>query len=265
METPKEYHYVYYSYEEWGSGYFGSRSCKCLPEEDVKYFGSFTDKNFKPTQKIILKDDYAKRAEAYVDEIILQEYYKVVENPHFANKAYQTSTGFSRKDNKHSISTKQKISSSLKGKKRNDVFIKKCKERKHSEETKRKMSESRKGLKNHNYGKKASDITRKKLSESHKGRIPWNKGKCVSDEVKEKIRQKNKGRKQTEEHKSKRAESKSKHFTLQSPCGKIIKGKNISKFCRDNNLRQSHISSVLSEKRKHHKGWTIPNFNHNDL
>jgi hypothetical protein len=95
METPQEYHYTYYSYEEWGMGYFGSRTCKCLPEEDINYFGSFSDKNFKPTQKIILKSDYATREAAYADEIILQEYYKVVENPHFANKAYQTTTKFS--------------------------------------------------------------------------------------------------------------------------------------------------------------------------
>jgi hypothetical protein len=94
METPKEYYYTYYSYEEWGRGYFGSRGCRCLPEEDIKYFGSSKDKTFKPTQKIILKDDYATREEAYADEIILQQYYKVVENPHFANKAYQTSTKF---------------------------------------------------------------------------------------------------------------------------------------------------------------------------
>ena len=90
----KEYHYVYYSYEEYGRGYFGSRTCKCLPEQDVKYVGSFYDKTFKPTQKIILKDDYSTREEAYADEIILQQYYKVVENPHFANRAYQTSTKF---------------------------------------------------------------------------------------------------------------------------------------------------------------------------
>jgi hypothetical protein len=94
MKTPKEYYYTYYSYEEWGRGYIGSRGCKCLPEEDVNYFGSFTDEIFKPTQKIILKDDYATREEAYTDEIILQRYYKVVENPHFANRAYQTSSKF---------------------------------------------------------------------------------------------------------------------------------------------------------------------------
>jgi hypothetical protein len=94
METPKEYYYTYYSYEEWGRGYIGSRGCKCLPEEDVKYFGSFRDKTFKPTGKVILKSDYLTREEAYADEIILQKYFNVVENIHFANRAYQTSTKF---------------------------------------------------------------------------------------------------------------------------------------------------------------------------
>ena len=94
METPKEYYYTYYSYEEYGKGYIGSRGCKCLPEEDINYFGSSKDKTFKPKYKIILKDDYATREEAYADEIILQEHYKVVENPHFANRSYQTSTKF---------------------------------------------------------------------------------------------------------------------------------------------------------------------------
>lgn len=93
METPKEYHYVYYSYEEYGRGYIGSRTCRCLPEEDIKYFGSFKDKSFKPTQKIILKT-YDTREKAYADEIILQEYFKVVGNPHFANKSYQSTTKF---------------------------------------------------------------------------------------------------------------------------------------------------------------------------
>ena len=116
--------------------YFGSRTCKGSPEEDVKYFGSFYDKNFKPTQKIILKSDYLTREEAYVDEIILQEYYKVVENPHFANRAYQTSTGFSRKNaiphNKgKSMSEEQrkKLSNSSKGRKLSEEIKKKIGEK----------------------------------------------------------------------------------------------------------------------------------------
>jgi hypothetical protein len=95
MKTKKEYYYTYYSYEEWGRGYFGSRKCYCLPEEDVKYLGSSKDKTFKPIQKIILKSDYATREEAIVDEIILHNFYDVANNLHFANKAKQTSTKFS--------------------------------------------------------------------------------------------------------------------------------------------------------------------------
>ena len=89
-----EYHYVYYSYEEYDRGYIGSRTCKCLPEADINYFGSFYDKAFKPTQKIILKSDYATREEAIADEVILHDYYDVANNSHFANKANQTSVKF---------------------------------------------------------------------------------------------------------------------------------------------------------------------------
>ena len=161
METSKEYHYVYYSYEEYGRGYIGSRTCKCLPEEDIKYFGSFKDRSFKPTQKTILRI-YATREDAYVDEIILQEYYKVVENPHFVNRAYQTSTGFSRKGtiphnkgNKMSEEQRKKLSAS-------------CKGRSMSEETKQKISKAFKG-------RILSEEHKRKISEATKGRIPWNK------------------------------------------------------------------------------------------
>ena len=89
----KKSHYTYYSYEEFGRGYIGKRSCHCNPEEDVTYFGSYTDETFKPTQKIIL-ETYDTAEEAIADEIKIQRLFKVVENPHFANKVYQTSTGF---------------------------------------------------------------------------------------------------------------------------------------------------------------------------
>ena len=86
--------YVYYSYEEWGRGYIGKRECSCLPTEDIKYFGSFKDKTFRPTQKIILEVCKTKE-EAIQFEVILHDFYEVDINPHFANKAKQTSIGFS--------------------------------------------------------------------------------------------------------------------------------------------------------------------------
>ena len=161
----KEYHYTYYSYEEYGRGYIGSRTYKCLPEKDVKYFGSYKDKTFKPTQKIILKDDYLTREDAYADEIILREHYKVVENIHFANRAYQTSTRFTTKglEVKWSDESKRKLSESIKGKPRKPM----------SEETKRKISKSTKGKKKPSMSEEAKI----KISKFRKGKSPWNKGK----------------------------------------------------------------------------------------
>jgi hypothetical protein len=209
-----EYHYVYYSYEEYGMGYIGSRTCRCLPEEDIKYFGSFKNKKFKPTQKIILKSDYVTREEAYVDEIILQQYYKVVENSHFANRAYQTSTGFSRKGTiphnkgkRMSEDQRKKLSDLCKGRKQSEEakekISKKFKGRVLSEEHKRKIGESNRGKeKTITDKRKQSDVqrglslkgrfcgdknptkrpeVREKISKSCKGRIPWNKGKIFPE------------------------------------------------------------------------------------
>ena len=169
--NPIEYHYVYYSYEEWDRGYIGSRSCKCLPEEDIKYFGSYTDKKFKPTQKIILKDDYVTREEAYADEIILQEYYKVVKNPHFANRSYQTSTRFSikglsswSKGKKFTEEHRKKISESTKGKSKTIT------------EKSKKSVISRAMARTGKPGHKLTEETKRKISEATQGRIPWNKG-----------------------------------------------------------------------------------------
>lgn len=87
------YHYTYYSYEPFGRGYIGSRSCKNPPEKDINYFGSYRDKAFNPTEKIILKE-YSTREYALKDEILLHDFYQVHNNPHFANRAKQTSEKF---------------------------------------------------------------------------------------------------------------------------------------------------------------------------
>jgi hypothetical protein len=126
--------YVYYSYEEYGRGYIGSRGCKCLPEKDFKYYGSFHDKTFKPTQKIIL-GVYESREDAYAAEIILHEFYDIDNNPHFANKSKQTSIKFYFSE-KRSEETKRKISETKKkqphkggwpkGKKHSPEVVERC-------------------------------------------------------------------------------------------------------------------------------------------
>lgn len=47
-------------------------------------------------------------------------------------------------------------------------------------------------------------------------------------------------------------------FTLKSPEGKIITGKNIAKFCRENDLIEQGIHQLINGKLKSYKGWTLP-------
>ena len=45
---------------------------------------------------------------------------------------------------------------------------------------------------------------------------------------------------------------------LKSPSGDIVSVHNITEFSKQNSLNKSHISGVLSGKRKSHLGWTLP-------
>jgi hypothetical protein len=47
----------------------------------------------------------------------------------------------------------------------------------------------------------------------------------------------------------------SKKFELISPKGEIVKGANVRRFCRENNLNDSCLLSVLKGGQSHHKGW----------
>jgi hypothetical protein len=205
----KKYFYVYYSYEPWGRGYIGKRECWCLPEEDVKYFGSFSDKTFKPTEKIIL-ETFSTVEEAFETEIMLQEFYKVDKNSHFANIYIHRSKNFCNNGNQI---IRDKISSSLTGIKRSEETKKKVSEAKKgtivSEETKAKLREKRKGKKpslglkrskefienqkqrmlinNPFKGKKHTEESKKLMSEKKKGKPAHNKGKSHSEETKKKI------------------------------------------------------------------------------
>jgi hypothetical protein len=50
----------------------------------------------------------------------------------------------------------------------------------------------------------------------------------------------------------------SKSITLKNPDGEIITIKNISKFCRENNLGNANLYKVIRGEIKQHKGWTLP-------
>lgn len=173
----RKYHYVYYSYEEYGRGYIGSRSCSCPPQMDRNYFGSFTDKTFKPTSKIIIAE-FNSRDEALLAEINLHSFYDVVKNPHFVNKAKLTTSGFSREGVTLSRETREKISKTHLGKTFSEEARKNMskahKGKPISENTKiaaKKTCEQRVGSRNPMYGKPLSDSHKKKISDKNKGRV----------------------------------------------------------------------------------------------
>ena len=228
----KKHFYVYYSYEEYGRGYIGSRVCDCLPENDVKYFGSYKDKFFKPNQKIILEvfDNVEKALEA---ECVLHNFYEVDKNPHFANKAKQTSKKFYHR----SFGEKNP---SKRGDVREKIRLGKLGENNPAKrpEVREKLSAARKK-------RITTDETRRKMSEAHKGR-PSPKGML--------------GKKLTEEQKKimreRREKFNNKNWILKDPEGKIHTTNNLKYFCNLNNLTDSAMHHVISGKRKHHKGWT---------
>jgi hypothetical protein len=81
---PRKWHYTYYSYEPNGRGYIGKRSSRVPPKEDP-YLGSFSDKTFKPTRKIVIAT-YPTAQDALKAESALQHLFQVHKAEHFANQ-----------------------------------------------------------------------------------------------------------------------------------------------------------------------------------
>ncbi len=118
--------------------------------------------------------------------------------------------------------TREKIRKALKGKRRPPEVIEKIKQGrtgiKHTEEAKQKIKEKR-------ANQVFSETSRKKLSDLHKGKSKphlWKK------------------------------------FELVNSNGELIKEVNITKFCKENNLKYDCILKVLNGKQIQHKGWKMP-------
>jgi hypothetical protein len=208
-----ENHYVYYSYEEFGRGYIGCRTCECLPEND-DYLGSYHDKTFNPSNKIIL-ETFSTREEALQAEVDLHTFYQVDKNPHFANKARQKTTGFyySAKGVVRTEEYKKKMSERLKGRIIKPEWIAKMKEnlkpafgednpfygKTHTEKTRSEIGQSLKEYYAENShpwtGRKHSEESKVKFRERNAGENNPNYGKITSPEVRNKIGQSKVGRK----------------------------------------------------------------------
>jgi hypothetical protein len=152
--------YVYYSYEPWGRGYIGSRGCETLPECDTKYFGSYHDPLFSPTEKIILAI-FPTREEAVECEIILHDFFEVDVNPHFANQSKQRRNGFyyNKRGEEHFNFGKPcpEHSERMKGE-GNPMYGKRGEKSPHYGKKRPDHSEKMRGEKNLNFGKTREEI-----------------------------------------------------------------------------------------------------------
>lgn len=211
----RKFHYVYYSYESWGRGYIGKRTCSCLPENDSNYFGSFSDKNFHPNNKVIIAT-FNSSQEALAAEIALHNAYDVAQNPHFANKAKQTSEWFNTEGVPKTREHKEKIRQSNLG-------------RKVSDDSKERMSQSKMGNK-HCLGKRngLGNKSRTGMRLTPEQRL----AKSInSHRVKYKIE-------------------------VTNPEGISVCPLNMRLFCEEHDICHSAIRRVAKGIASSHKGWT---------
>ncbi len=141
---------------------------------------------------------------------------------------------------------------------------------KHSEKTKNKMSTSKKGKRNSNYGKVFTKEHREKLSNSHKGKSCLrgkdspNYGKKLSSSHKRKIGISGKGRIVSEKTKKKISETRinnkstAKKYVIISPEKEKFFVYGLRNFCRNykkEKLNHANLIKVAQGKYRHHKGY----------
>jgi hypothetical protein len=219
-----KFHYVYYSYEEWGRGYIGKRSCACLPEDDTKYMGSFSDKTFKPSCKIIL-DVFTTSEEALAAEALLHDAYNVSSSPLFANKAKQTSRWFNTEGVPKSEEHREKIRQSNLGRKR-------------TAESRKRMSLSKMGN-TYNLGVKRGPSPMKGVA----------RGKMTTEQRISVFL---------------RSKRKKLRIEVTNPSGISMCPLSIKLFCEDHGMTDTHLRAVARGKRKTCKGWTAKLCKDND-
>lgn len=107
--------------------------------------------------------------------------------------------------------------------------------------------------------KRRQKLLGRPLSEEHKQKLSKaHMGKVLSKETVDKMIAYRTGRNLTEYCKEKISYSHSKNtYELTNKDGTTLIIKNLSKFCKENNLHQSAFVRIMNGKRKYHKNWTV--------
>lgn len=168
---------------------------------------------------------------------------------------------------KNSPETRRKISKALTGRTFSKEHRRKLSEvnkgKKLSEEHKRKISEGGRG-------RIVTEETRRKLSEAFKGRRVSeetrrkignaNRGRKWSEESRRKLSHSLKGRKVSKETRDRLRKASARPYPafIHRETGEIIPaGNDLTRLCGEKGLSQSHMWSVKSGRRKHHRGWIL--------
>lgn len=234
------YHYTYMSIDSTdGRMYIGSRTSKNKPEEDIKYFGSFCDKTFKPDSKKILKI-FKTRAEAFTHEAYLHFVLDVAINPVFANKSRVTTTGFTWLGQKHSLETIEKIRQTTK----ENMTLERKEKLRETNKNKKLSKEHIEKLRQSNLGVKRSFETREKIRAKALGRE-------VSSAAREKISKSNKGKWVNRKDQSKPVTLKNKNT------GQVLYFISQKEAVRSLNLHQAALNRVATGKQYSTNGWIL--------
>lgn len=242
----RRWHYVYYSYEEWGRGYIGKRSSKVPPDED-RYMGSFKDKTFKPTNKIVI-NIFDTEEEALKCEVLLHKFYDIDRNPHFANQAKQTSIKFSCSKGapgprttkwRESLKSASKAAWQDPAKRQNMI------------EGLNRRSESAEWKANHRAARQLPEYKQKISERAHER---WS-----NPDFREKQEALIRDQALTQEWKDRHAEGCKKNrkylYTLISPSGEQYEVADLRAFCIQNDLNPENIRQVSIGAKKTHKQW----------
>jgi group I intron endonuclease len=124
---------------------------------------------------------------------------------------------------KHTMETKEKISKARMG-----TFA--------SKETKEKISFSLSGKLNPMYGKRHSEVTKQKIRDKALGRPSKQKGKVFPSNINNPT---------------------AKKYLIQLPDGSQVIIKNLSHFCRENNLTSTEMNKTFTGKARQHKGYRV--------